>query len=306
MKYEGTRLNDELIISELVTVHYYEFAKDYAFPGESHNWWELVYVDKGELTAIRNEEKLILTHGDILFHKPNEWHSIIADGKNASSAVIISFKCNSSAMTAFNEKLFSTGNAHRMLLSKIIEESREAFDTQLSDLFAFKLHRRKNAKFGSEQLIKIYLYELLITLLRNEDTQPSSTIKKNLDDSLFGEIISYMESSIGSKLSLDDIARYAGISKTALKQLFREQAGCGACEYYIKMKIDTAKKLIRESNYNFTQISEMLGYDSIHYFSRQFKKCVNMSPSEYAASIIALSDKAATYHISSKEEINND
>ena len=108
-----------------------------------------------------------------------------------------------------------------------------------------------------------------------------------------------MDSNIASKLSLDDIAHFAGISKTAVKQLFREQAGCGACEYYIRMKIDLAKKYIRERSYNFTQIAEILGYDSIHYFSRQFKRCVNMSPSEYAASVKALSDKAASY--SSKE-----
>ena len=44
---------------------------------------------------------------------------------------------------------------------------------------------------------------------------------------------------------------------------------------------------------NFTQISETLGYSSIHYFSRQFKKLTNMTPSEYASSIKALSEKTA-------------
>ena len=129
MKYEGTRLKDEIVITDIVTVHYYEFAKDYAFPGEQHNWWEFVYVDKGELKAIRGNETIKLVQGDILFHKPNEWHSIIADGKNASSAVVISFKCNSPAMNSFNDMLFFTGTKHRNLISGIIDECREAFDT---------------------------------------------------------------------------------------------------------------------------------------------------------------------------------
>lgn len=295
MKYEGTRLKDDIVITEIVSVHYYEFAKDYAFSGEQHNWWEIVYVDKGELTAVRESEKIKLVQGDILFHKPNEWHSIIADGKNASSAVVISFKCNSPAMNNFNDMLFFTGTKHRNLLSGIIDECREAFDTPLGDLETHKLHRRKNSKLGCEQLMKIYLCELLITLLRKESSPKISIIKRNLDDGLFSEIILYMEKSIGKKLSLNDIAHYAGISKTALKQLFREQAGCGACEYFIRMKIDIAKTMIRERSYNFTQISEILGYESIHYFSRQFKKHVNMSPSEYAASIMALTDKAAAF-----------
>ncbi|HJB28450.1 MAG TPA: AraC family transcriptional regulator, partial [Candidatus Blautia faecavium] len=41
---------------------------------------------------------------------------------------------------------------------------------------------------------------------------------------------------------------------------------------------------------NFTQISEYLGYSSIHYFSRQFKKISGMTPSEYSSSIKALSE----------------
>ena len=57
------------------------------------------------------------------------------------------------------------------------------------------------------------------------------------------------------------------------------------------MKIDMAKELIRNKNMNFTQISDQLGYTSIHYFSRQFKKITGMTPSEYASSIKGISEK---------------
>ena len=48
--------------------------------------------------------------------------------------------------------------------------------------------------------------------------------------------------------------------------------------------------MIRTGRMNFTQISETLGYTSIHYFSRQFKKIAGMTPSEYASSIKAVAD----------------
>ena len=57
------------------------------------------------------------------------------------------------------------------------------------------------------------------------------------------------------------------------------------------MKIDFAKQLIRENDMNFTQISDFLGYSSIHYFSRQFKRSTGMTPSEYVSSIRALADE---------------
>ena len=51
------------------------------------------------------------------------------------------------------------------------------------------------------------------------------------------------------------------------------------------MKIEEAKKLMREGKYNFTQISDILGYTSIHYFSRQFKNVTDMTPSQYVLSV---------------------
>ena len=48
--------------------------------------------------------------------------------------------------------------------------------------------------------------------------------------------------------------------------------------------------MIRENAYNFTEISEMLGFSTPHYFSTVFKKTINMTPSEYANSIKAIID----------------
>ena len=81
------------------------------------------------------------------------------------------------------------------------------------------------------------------------------------------------------------------IGRSQLQKLFREEYQCGVIEFFSRMKIDFAKQLIRENDMNFTQISDFLGYSSIHYFSRQFKTFTGMSPSEYALSIKALSEE---------------
>lgn len=51
------------------------------------------------------------------------------------------------------------------------------------------------------------------------------------------------------------------------------------------LKMKEAKKLIREKNHSVTQISDMLGYSSIHNFSRAFKKKIGFSPIEYRQQI---------------------
>ena len=50
--------------------------------------------------------------------------------------------------------------------------------------------------------------------------------------------------------------------------------------------------MIREKQYNFTEIAQRLGYSSVHYFSRHFKQVAGMTPSEYAASVKALCEEA--------------
>ena len=49
--------------------------------------------------------------------------------------------------------------------------------------------------------------------------------------------------------------------------------------------------MIREGRRNFTEIAAALGYQSLHYFSRHFKKVTGMTPSEYARSVKLLSDR---------------
>ena len=102
---------------------------------------------------------------------------------------------------------------------------------------------------------------------------------------------SLLEEHLYTHVSIDQICKDNLIGRSQLQKLFRDRHDCGIIDYYSKMKIDVAKQLIRENHYNFTQISDMLGYTSVHYFSRQFKKITGMTPSEYAYSIKLLSEK---------------
>ncbi|MBQ8859401.1 MAG: AraC family ligand binding domain-containing protein, partial [Clostridia bacterium] len=80
MSYVGTKLHKEISVEELYTVHYFEYSNTYRYPGESHDFWECVYVDRGEVVITAGEEELCLSRGEILFHAPNEWHTLRANG----------------------------------------------------------------------------------------------------------------------------------------------------------------------------------------------------------------------------------
>jgi AraC-like DNA-binding protein len=101
------------------------------------------------------------------------------------------------------------------------------------------------------------------------------------------KIISYLKEHVGSNLTVDEIKRYSKLSKTSLNVIFKAKTGYSVMEYFKMLKIEEAKSIVREGQLNFTEIAEKLGYQSIHYFSRQFKNISKMSPSEYAISVKA-------------------
>lgn len=282
-KYSGTELREEIIIDRVFTIHYFEYPKGFAFTGESHDFWEFVYIDKGDAIVTAGDTKIPLSHGNVIFHKPGEWHNIQSEA--ASNSVIVTFECHSDAMKFFENKILQVGNIQKKLISKIIAERINTFEEPLGDPYADKLVRKASAPIGSEQLIKQYISELLILFIRNDDTMQTSSFKSHITDTTFYEIEAFMSKNLNRSLSLQEIAAFANISISSLREIFHTNASCGVVEYFIDMKIEQAKKYIRDDNYNITQIAELLGYSGPHYFSRQFRQKTGMSPLQYSKSI---------------------
>lgn len=280
---DGTPLEDVFVLGEFFSIHYFEYAKGFSFHGECHDFWEMVYIDKGEAIANADGKDILLSHGDIIFHKPGEWHNI--QSELPANSVIVTFECDSPAMNFFENKVMKVGNIQKKLISKIIAERINTFEGPLNDLYSIGLKKRENAPFGSQQLIKQYVAELLILLTRNDDTMQTSTLKSHITDTTFYEIEAYMLKNIHRTVTLRELASFANISISSLREIFHTTVSSGVIEYFINLKIERAKKYIRDDNYNITQISELLGYSGTHYFSRQFHQKTGMSPLQYSKSI---------------------
>lgn len=290
MGYIKTILKEEIVIRKIVTIHYFEFAKDYVFAGEKHDFWEFLYVDKGEVEVMADSQGFKLKQGEMIFHKPDEFHNVWANGRVAPNIVVISFECNSPTMKYFHNKIVNIGDTEKNLLAQVIREGREAFSSPFDDSNLLQLERKCDSLFGCEQLVRLYLEQLLISLVRKgnsikAESRLSSTVRERAYDYLVKRVVGFFEQNISKHLSFDDVCKFSGLSKTNLKVVFKRKTGSGVMEFFKRLKIDEAKKLIREGEYNFTQVAEALGYTSIHHFSRYFKRITGMTPSEYASSV---------------------
>jgi AraC-like DNA-binding protein len=297
MAYKSTALRSSITIRRIVSIHYFEYMSNFTFSGESHDFWEFVCVDKGVIDVVAGDRTIPMKRGNIIFHKPGEFHNILTNGIIAPNLVVIGFECASPYMKAFENQLLSVQETEQALLAKIIIESRNAFEGRLDDPYQEALNRMAvPAAFGAEQLIRNYLEELIIHLYRRyfsnpEQFMPRRQLESRTHGDTYNRIVRYMEEHLEGRLTIDTICRDNLISRSQLQKIFREAHGCGVIEYFTSMKIEGAKQLIRNNQLNFTEISDRLGYTSVHYFSRQFKTLTGMTPSEYAASIRALSEK---------------
>ena len=246
----------------------------------------MVYADKSDITVYADEAVFTLKQSNVVFHKPNEWHSVHANSETAANVAIISFACDSPAMRFFENEVFSVGQEQKTILSKIFSEYTSAFATPLGDPYTKKLVRKTNPPLGAEQLIRQYIAEFLISFLRQ--TPPSiqrPLININHESALLSMLVNYMLDHITESITIGELVQYSGSNKTTISKLFRNTFHMSVMEYFIHLKIDLAKSYLREANYNITQIAEILGYSCIHYFSRQFKNVTGMSPTEYSISI---------------------
>ena len=290
MNYIGRTLKKELNISKFFSIHYYEYTKDFSYSGEAHDFWEFVYIDKGTIDAIAGDTKHSLIKGDIIFHKPNEFHDLTANGRIAPNLIVISFSCRSPGMKWFNHKVLRIGNEEKNLLARIIHEAGNAFSSKLNDPLLLSLQRKDNQVFASEQLIKLYLEQFLIGLIRRElhivvRNNPASPLNEKTSKDAFNRVIGFFENNLLDTPNLSTVCRTTGFSCTYIQNVFKEKTGRSVMEYYKITKLEKAKELIRQGDYTFTQIASILNYSSIHYFSKVFKKYLGMTPTEYSISV---------------------
>lgn len=285
MKYIRTELTNAVQVDGIYTVHYFEYTKDFAFPGELHNFWEIVYADKKRLFITAGAEELELEAGQMYIHRPGEFHNIRCDGTTAANAVVISFDCDCKALFPIAGQVITCGKEERQVMGRIIEEASFAFSTPLGDPYTEVLERAKDGTFGAEQLIRLYLEQLLILLIRG--SHHSYLPLAGERDRLLADICAYLEKNVTRRLQFEEIRKTFGLSASVLKRIFREQMNCGVMEYFTRLKIDTAKQMIREEKYHFAEIAEQLGFASSQYFTTVFHRVANMTPSEYARSVKA-------------------
>ena len=268
--FNYSNISSSLDISEIYTKFYQEKGTNYNFSGEKHSYWELTYVDKGELLTTIDGVSYHLKQGDLIFYAPMQFHTQSTFEKISSSYLTINFKMNFNHADLLCNKIFSLKRDSYFIVTKLIEEL-------------------SNDNLYSNDLSLCYLKQLIIQMLRLNNShfhsKPTTHMQQTYENELLNDILLYIDDNIYEKISVSTLCEHFCISTSMLHSLFRKNMNNTAKNYINELKLSKSKELIRNSTHTLSEISEMLGFSSIHYFSKKFKSYFNISPTEYSKSI---------------------
>lgn len=283
-------IKNTFIVKKIISVYQKALANTYAYEGDMHDFWELVFLEKGEMTITADQSVFQLYPGQIVFHKPNQFHNISGNKRVENKVIIIGFECNSPKMSFFENRVCQSTHQVRKLFYDFIELAKETYECRINLGYVFSPSEPiPSAKEGNLQLLRIYLEELLILLYQeNINEQPI----KNFDPKQFNRnkeitsvIIDYMKQHLYQKITIQDICKHLNYQKTFCCQIFKEETGYSIMDYFNILKIAEAKYLISTEQYTIQSISELLCFSSPQYFSLVFKKITGETPQQYRKTI---------------------
>ena len=284
MNYKLNQFNIQLNVTHLANVSYFEFTKNYHTSKNSHPFRELLYVDSGSVTIESQGYNGVLKENHLLIHKPNEEHTLSCNLENAPNVIIIGFNCDCDILDTLSSRPYKLISNQITLLTTIIKESRNVYPPPYDLPDVSKIKKKSEYPFGADQLIKNALEMLLIDVIREFNRLDKKAVTKK-ESYYISQVQQYITNNFAESHNLDNLSFLFNTNKTYLCSEFKAVYGDSIVNYIHKLRIKEAKRLMRTGNYNLTQISEEIGYSSISYFCKVFKKHENKAPSEYIKTV---------------------
>lgn len=149
----------------------------------------------------------------------------------------------------------------------------------------FKLRNVHSLKtYGYELKIKSIMLDILLIYLQKID-QKTIAEKHPKAWRNVNKAISYIHENYMHPLDIEEVSEHAGLTMNYFCNIFKECTNTTLHNYINAVRIQTAKQLMEDSELNFTEISDRIGFSSIHVFSKVFKKLEGISPSGYIAGL---------------------
>ncbi|MEG1312247.1 MAG: helix-turn-helix transcriptional regulator [Romboutsia sp.] len=268
--YTYSEIIPTIKLDKIYTKFYQEKSTNYLFKGEKHYFWELTFVDRGILYTNIDGIDYTLNQGDLIFYTPNQYHNQYTKNEKSCSYLTVTFNMNFSDINLLSNRVFSSNKDIYFIINNLIKEltNESLYSSEFSLCY-----------------LKLLILKVLTIDFENTIIKPVNNVQQNFDNKLLEKVLKFIDNNIYRPIDNHQLCTEFNISNSKLHLLFKSNMNSTAKTYINNLKLKKSKDLIKESNHTIGEISEILGFNSVHYFSKKFKKTYGFSPREYLKSV---------------------
>lgn len=227
--------------------------RNYQFPFHFHRAYEIIYVNKGQLSLYVDENEYLLYKSDLAFIFSNQIHAFKTIG------------CSEITVILFSPELI--GYFYRNYKGLIPNDNVLSLEMDL-DL---------------ENLDSIYSQKSFLYYLCHRLVEEKSfiSVRHTSQTKVLYKILLFIEQNYFKECSLKTVAKHLNYDYQYLSKLFVQRMNMTFTEYLNNYRISQACYLLNNSSLSIGEIAINCGYSNLRTFHRNFKKIIGMSPKEY-------------------------
>ncbi|MDQ6419165.1 response regulator transcription factor [Paenibacillus sp. LHD-117] len=236
------------------------------------------YMDESRSVFLYNELRAIQPHYMIMdnsfFHRLNECmeendEPAIAE---AVDQIFLQFRTRCFVPEAVRTSL------HRCVSEALATLHRMDIDTEAM------VYKKPMLSWYDRNVTGTALKELFARFVM-ECSKHAARQRKDLAKGGVQKVKSYIDANYASNINLKSIAARFFMNPVYLGQLFKKTYGTYFNDYVLQLRVNEAKRLLRQTDHRIYEIADRIGFNNVEYFVSQFEKLENMTPTEYRNSL---------------------
>ncbi len=244
----------------------YDYQPQTKLAKHEHAYFQMIYFVSGSGSVYLEQQEYPIKPGSLLLVKPHTAHAL-----NPSSLV----KTLDLKFVVKDRWL----RGRLMQASELHEENEPGISAQFDRI----RHEGEHQGYLHRELCNLFLGEVLLHYLRDDQSQEKLCTNDHADHPLYGNRIVqqaaiFIREHYAEDCTLLQISRAVGKSDRHVRQHFKDVLGISPRRYLLQYRIQKAKNLIEYSGYSFKEIADKVGFKTVHHFTRAFHEVCGETP----------------------------
>lgn len=256
------------------------------FPEHKHNFYEIIFVEKGTGDHILNDARIPYEAGDVFILRPEDGHYF--EIKEFTKFIFLKFN-----EQLFTEKLAGSKTAKWLETTQTLLQTASTINGNIVKDEVDKIHLHylfqillcefsNNCAYSRELLLELFGGVMMLLARAQSTVQFGLECPSNTEIDKLSQILSFtrMHALNPEKMKIDNIASQFNMSPNYISIYVKKHSGQSIQQHIIQTKIKTASQLLKNGRYNINEIALKLGFSDASHFNKIYKKYTGASPKQ--------------------------